>query len=187
MGMPRDVLDALARTLHYPGEDYRSAVTRCRELCACLGSGGNGGARAIAEAMTRFAEGIDGLTAGELEELYTRTFDINPVSSLEVGWHLYGETYERGAFLVRMRELLRRCSVEESTELPDHLTHLLLALGRIDGEEAGSFVAGHLLRAVDKMCEGFAGKDNPYAHVLAATRVALLEICAQMSTLETTS
>lgn len=187
MRMPRDVLDGLARTLHYPGEEYRSSVKRCIELCARLGSGGDAGARSVAEAMESFAAGIDGLSAGELEELYTRTFDINPVSSLEVGWHLYGETYERGAFLVQMRDLLRRCTVEESTELPDHLTHLLFALGRMNDGEASSFVTGHLLRAVDRMYEGFAGKHNPYAHVLAATRFALLEIRAQTSTLETTS
>ncbi len=42
------------------------------------------------------------------EELYTRTFDLNPVCALEIGWHLFGEDYERGAFLVRMRDQLRR-------------------------------------------------------------------------------
>ena len=72
--------------------------------------------------------GFEQLGSTELEELYTRTFDINPVCSLEVGWHLFGEDYNRGAFLVRMRGLLREHGIEEGAELPDHLESVLRVL-----------------------------------------------------------
>jgi nitrate reductase delta subunit len=65
-----------------------------------------------------FVSEIEKMGVTDLEEFYTRTFDINPVSALEIGWHLYGEQYERGAFLVKMRELSRTLGVEESTSLP---------------------------------------------------------------------
>src|SRR6266568_3182701 len=56
------------------------------------------------------------------QELYVQTFEFNPACTLELGWHLFGENYERGEFLVRMREQLRRHGIAESNELPDHLT-----------------------------------------------------------------
>ena len=75
------------------------------------------------------------------QELYVQTFEFNPACTLELGWHLFGENYERGEFLVRMRDLLRRHGIAESTELPDHLTHVLALVGRLDHEEAAELAA----------------------------------------------
>jgi len=115
-----------------------------------------------------FAREIEGLSTEQLEELYTRTFDINPVCSLEVGWQLFGENYDRGSFLVWMRQQLRRFGLRESAELPDHLTHALALYTRLEGEEARQFASRFLCPAIDKMLAGFAGKNNPYENVLRA-------------------
>lgn len=175
------MFDSLARVLSYPGEGYKTEVAQCRNLCAELRLDSDEVRQTVLAGMDSFKNSINPLSAGGLEELYTRTFDINPVSSLDVGWHLHGETYERGAFLVQMRDLLRRCGIGESSELPDHLTHALLAVGRMEEEEAVEFISKRLLKALDKMIEGFAGKENPYEHVLTATRLLLTETCKQAS------
>ena len=101
----------------------------------------------------------------ELEELYTRTFDVNPVCSLEVGWHLFGEDYARGAFLVKARGLLREVGIEEGGELPDHLTSLLKAMDRLDEETAGTLSRRFVSPAVVKMLGGF--DQSPYRAVVS--------------------
>jgi nitrate reductase delta subunit len=168
-----EILDSFASILTYPSEDYKERVARCTALIAdsTFGSG-DAKLRALTN-MEEFKFATKELSIADLEEFYTRTFDINPVSSLEVGWHLHGETYERGAFLVTMRDVLRQCSIEESSELPDHLTHALLAVGRMSDEEAAEFVSTRLLKAMDKMLEGFSEKENPYEHVLQAIKILL--------------
>jgi len=175
----KEIFDSIARVFSYPGEEYMRNVARCRELCTASRFENDEVGRTVLARLDSFNVAIDGLSIGELEELYTRTFDINPVGSLEVGWHLHGETYERGAFLVQMRDLLRRCSIEESSELPDHLTHTLLAVGRMGKEEGSAFISSRLLKAIDKMLEGFVGKGNPYEHMLTATKLLLTETCMQ--------
>ncbi len=110
----------------------------------------------------------------ELQEIYTHTFDLNPVCSLEIGWQLYGENYSRGEFLVDMRQSLRRLGVEESTELPDHLTHALAAFGRMSAMEADRFAAKMLLPALEKMSAGLNGKNCPYQHLFEAIRAVVL-------------
>lgn len=180
----KELLDSLARVLTYPGIGYLDEVARCRRLCETRTFSADEVRTGVTERMNAFASAVEGLAAGDLEELYTRTFDINPVSSLEVGWHLYGETYERGSFLVSMRDLLRRCSIEESHELPDHLTHVINAVGRMEEAEAVAFISKNLLRALDTMLEGFAGKDNPYEHVLTAVKQLLIDIRTQIATQE---
>jgi nitrate reductase delta subunit len=165
------MFDGLASILAYPREDYKSRLITCLEALRTSELPDPDRRQSAIDHLQQFCDAVMPLSVGELEELYTRTFDINPVSSLEVGWHLYGETYERGAFLVQMRDLLRRYAIEESSELPDHLTHALHALGRMEEEEVREFVPTRLARALDKMLEGFAVNPNPYEHVLQATRI----------------
>jgi nitrate reductase delta subunit len=165
--MITEVLDNLAAILEYPTDDYKHHVGECIQRIKEERPDDD----AALLRLVAFNAQIQDLSLAEIEELYTRTFDINPVSSLEVGWHLHGETYERGAFLVTMRDVLRRCNVEESSELPDHLTHVLLAVGRMSEEEAAEFVSHRLLKALNKMLEGFAEKENPYEHVLQSIKL----------------
>ncbi len=170
-----DMFDLLAGLLQYPGEDYHERTARCvrAEAAAfaaevptpCVGT-------RPAPLLAEFSRRIGKLSTEALQELYTQTFDLNPLCSLEVGWHLYGENYDRGAFLVKMRQQLRRFGLRESSELPDHLTHALAVLGRMEGEEAGEFAVACVLPALAKMRAGLNGPSeechNPFAYVLEA-------------------
>ena len=107
------------------------------------------------------------------QELYVQTFEFNPACTLEIGWHLFGENYERGEFLVRMREQLRRHGIAESTELPDHLTHLLPLIALMDHGEAAQFVGEFILPALTKIRSAI--HDNAYELVIAGIAEKLEE------------
>ncbi len=106
-----------------------------------------------------------------MQELYVQTFEFNPACTLEIGWHLFGENYERGEFLVRMRQQMRRYGVAESTELPDHLTHLLPLLDRMERAEAAGLATEFVLPALQKIK---LDEQNPYQAVLGGIERALL-------------
>lgn len=143
--------DLLAALVTYPEGDYHARVAECREALAEAHP-------AVAPLMASFAETIAPMSAEDLQELFTRTFDLNPVCSLEVGWHLFGENYDRGALMVKTRQELRRYGIGESVELPDHLTHCLRLLGHMESERAQDFAQSCVLPAVEKMAGAFAGK-----------------------------
>jgi nitrate reductase delta subunit len=155
------IYDSLAGLLQYPGEDYGQRAARCTQALAQVQPD-------AAPLLGEFCRRIEGLSTERLQELFTQTFDLDPTCSLEVGWHLFGEQYERGEFLVRMRQELRRHGLAESTELPDHLTHALAVLGRMELDEADTFAAACVFPALDKMRAGWEGKDNPFENVLEA-------------------
>lgn len=100
------------------------------------------------------------------QELYVQTFELNPACTLEMGWHLFGENYERGEFLVKMREQLRRHGIPECTELPDHLTYLLPLIGFMDREEAARLAGEVLLPALAKIRSGI--QNNAYEAAIAS-------------------
>jgi nitrate reductase delta subunit len=149
----------LAALLRYPEDGYEQEAERCCRFFAA-------NYPQMEDPISQFFEQTRTLTLEALQALYTATFDLNPLCSLEVGWHLFGENYERGEFLVKMREELRRHGIVESTELPDHLTHALELLGRMEPQEASSFATACLFPALDKMVAEMAGKSNPFENVL---------------------
>jgi nitrate reductase delta subunit len=112
---------------------------------------------------------------GELEELFTRTFDGNAERALELGWHLHGENYARGVLLVRLRKMLRDQALDEGGELPDHVSNVLRLLGRVDAVTARALTGQVLVPALEKVLAGFGEEDNPYRHALVALKRALSE------------
>jgi len=153
----KHICHLFANALSYPDEDYQEKVTVCLQRLEEYPQ--------AAESFRPFAEFVEAVEITRLEELFTATFDLNDKRPLEVGWHLYGEEYKRGQFLVKMRSLLREYEVEESTELPDHLSHCLQLLPGMEFADAEAFTQNYLLPALAQILEGFDA-DNSYEQVI---------------------
>ncbi|MEP0823587.1 MAG: nitrate reductase molybdenum cofactor assembly chaperone [Ignavibacterium sp.] len=159
------VLESLAALLAYPGrESLRDADACCDALEREIAGRVHG---TVSENLRRYRTALGIFSAQELEELYTRTFDLNPVCSLDIGWHLYAENYDRGTFLVEMRNALKEHGISESTELPDHLPTVLRLLARMEPDRAKALAGASVLPAVRIMTTGFTDPANPYAALTA--------------------
>lgn len=110
-----------------------------------------------------------------LEEAYARTFDWNPTGSLDLGWHLFGERYERGAFLAELRGRLRAAGVEEGEELPDHLPTCLRLVACL-GHGAAPLAREALVPALSRLRLGLKDSTVPWVAALAAAESALRAI-----------
>lgn len=164
-------LEMLALLLEYPGTENEALVQECCSRIAEDFPESN--ESSVRNMLEEFRTRMVDRERGDLEDLYTRTFDLNPVCSLDVGWHLYAENYDRGAFLVSMRESLRRHGIDEATELPDHLPLVLRLLARMPAEERSALIEESLLPALRKMIDGFGEGDNPYGFIMRAIETIL--------------
>ena len=157
------LIEVWSDLLRYPGEGGSARIgRRIAELCAAAPE-----LEPDLRALLEYAEAHEEC---ELEEVFTRTFDSNAERALELGWHLHGENYARGVFMVRMRGLLREHGVEERGELPDHVSHVLPVLARGPEELRTALARGVVLPALDKIAEGFADRSNPYYGVISSLR-----------------
>ena len=149
-GQKAEVLCAIADALRYPSK--KPSRFACDEAAA-------------------FFDEVEHVDPTGLEELYTTTFDLNPVATLEVGWHLWGEQYERGRFLADLRGLQEHLGIDSGSELPDHLTVLLPTIAA-DPENAG--LRGKCAQAIEKILKPLEEHGNPYRHLLRAAKEAVL-------------
>lgn len=159
--------DAIASVLTYPESDFCERARRCRDLVAAHFP-------EMTEACDQFVAGIEEKPLHELEELYIQTFDLNPLCTLDTGWQLFGEEYNRGLYMVKVRQEMYRLGVPETTELPDHLTHVLAILGRMEADDGEYFAVACVLPAVMKTLEAIKA-DNPYRSLIAGT-VKMIEM-----------
>lgn len=154
----RRACDCLAGLLAYPSSGYRARLDEARVTVAALNP-------AAAGWLSQFKRATSGLSLPQLQELYTETFDLDPRCALDLGWHVFGDTHDRGVFLAMLRQDLAAAGVEETTELPDHATHVLQLIGRVSGVRAvelGAFAGA----AVDTILEALDGRRNAYEFLL---------------------
>jgi nitrate reductase delta subunit len=122
-----------------------------------------------APSLRQFADAIAPMTTAELQEQFVETFDLQADCSLDLGWHLFGERYERGEWLARLRADLRRTGVGDSLELPDHITNVLVLLDR-DEPASAAALATQIGPAFDRLHEALARRDSPYRYLVDAAR-----------------
>ena len=132
-----------------------------------------------ASVLERFYTEIEKQTPQKLEELYTITFDMQPVCYPYVGYQLFGESYKRGAFMAQLNEAYHGVKYSAGDELPDHISVILrflaLDVSIRQGEFCQSLLNEGLIPALEKMTKLFATQsENPYAGLLSALYLFLV-------------
>lgn len=128
-----------------------------------------------AHAIRRFIDRLGARKLSEQEELYTRTFDLNPPGAPYLGYQVWGETYQRGAFLATLNRALLENEIETEGELPDHLIPVLRYLGKV--ERPLPELLWTLQQALQRMKDALkkADPDNPYLLLLDGVQ----DLCSQ--------
>jgi nitrate reductase assembly molybdenum cofactor insertion protein NarJ len=141
--------NALADIFRYPEVDYRLKIASCKDLLC----------EKYPEAyeaychFTRVAESFDTWT---LEEIYTRTFHIQAICYLDLGYVIFGEDYKRGEFLVNMKREQKEAENDCGYDLPDNLVNILTLLPKLkDYDFAIELCRRILVPGVSKMLKEF--------------------------------
>jgi nitrate reductase assembly molybdenum cofactor insertion protein NarJ len=112
-----------------------------------------------AEIMKPFLEFVAGSSVQEIQELFLRSFDVQAITTLDIGFTLFGEDYKRGQLLVNLNREHREAGNDCHTELSDHLPNVLRLLPKMKDEVMRNEIALRLLiPAVEKMISEFDGK-----------------------------
>ena len=164
----RQICGRFAKLLSYPGGDL---VTEAQSCAALLGN-----RHPAFAAVERFAAYAGGEKPYRMEEIYTATFDLQPLCFPYVGYQLFGEGQQRTLFLIQLQALYRRHGFTAGPELPDHLAEILRFLARCAAEELSrEMIIDGLLPALDKLLSGFDPIDHPHRELLFALQAFLTQ------------
>lgn len=160
--MNPEIFHLFARILDYP----QTSTGLVEVLRACEALAPPEG-RAPLREFRKFAEAAP---LGRLQEVYSRTFDFNTICPY-VGYHLFGESYKRSAFLVELNRRYLAQGFEVEAELPDHISLMLGFLAICNEIQLREeLIAEALGPALGKMIEHLA---HPYSGVLQALQLVL--------------
>ena len=71
----------------------------------------------------------------DLQELHTRTFDVQSLTTLDIGYVLFGDDYKRGALLSNLNQEHGRAENDCRGELADHLPNLLRLIPKLKDQD----------------------------------------------------
>src|SRR3970282_2954892 len=67
----------------------------------------------------------------DLQELHTRTFDVQSLTPLDIGYVLFGNDYKRGALLSNLRREHAQAGNDCGSELADQLPNVLRLIPKL--------------------------------------------------------
>ena len=111
------------------------------------------------ECLTSFVDFVGTATLIQMEELYTRSFDVQAITTLDLGYVLFGDDYKRGEILSNLNREITQAKLDPGTELADHLPNVLRLLPELKDEELVTELISEIVApALTKMIAEFDPK-----------------------------
>lgn len=138
-----------SKLFRYPDDNLKDLAVECERVL-------HNDYTDAAEQFKRFIHYTQSASLQEMEEVYTKTFHIQAICYLDIGYVIFGEDYKRGDFLSNMKREQQMAGNDCGTELADNLMNVLTLLPVLEDEEfKNELVVRILIPALEKMLEEF--------------------------------
>ncbi len=123
----------------------------------------------IGEILKPFTDVVTTVSKYELEDLYLRSFEVQSITTLDIGYVVFGDDYKRGELLVNLSKEHKTYGIDCGDELADNLSNFLKLINVIEDQELLADLINKIVApALTKMIQGF-GDDQ----ILAKEKVYL--------------
>ncbi|NUM50145.1 MAG: hypothetical protein HUU48_03430 [Flavobacteriales bacterium] len=174
----------------YPTEAYKTEVDNLQAFL-------NEHYPLAAKCFQPFSNYVASTPSEQIEEVYTKTFHIQAVCYLDLGYVIFGEDYKRGEFLVNMKHEQDLAENDCGNDLADNLVNVLTLLPKLkDQEFKEELIVRILIPALEKMLAEFKSSKMdlrekvlkkvqkvviqqglPFGNIFQSALSALLEVC----------
>lgn len=173
----QDICRQFAALLRYPNQALPQIAADCLEQL-------RQNRPEAAQQLLPFAKFLAASDRSRIEEVFTGTFDLQPLCHPYVGYQLCGESQQRTMFLIKLQELYRQHDYLCGSELPDHLGEMLRFIGiTTDQVCRRELIEDGLLPALTKIIQGMDNPDHPYLGLLKALHSFLSDCSAEKGAL----
>ncbi len=139
----------IADIFRYPDEHYKENVARCEELMI-------NSYPEIYKTAAPFFDFVRKTNPQEIEYVFGKTFHIQAICYLDLGYVLFAEDYKRGDFLVKVKNEQEKVNNDCGIELADNLPNVLTLMTLFEDHDFREEFAERILYvALQKMLEEF--------------------------------
>ncbi len=144
-----DKYTQLSKVFRYPDPDFVGDVNDLQQFL-------NAYDVEIGNEFKPFSGFVEDASLSELEEVFTRSFDVQAITTLDIGYILFGDDYKRAELLVNLNREHVEAKVNCGDELPDHLVNILKLLPEMEDKSIVPDLVSKLLQpALRKMIAEF--------------------------------
>lgn len=116
-----------SKLIDYPNESFSDCVNEIQlYLSGCKPE--------WATTLEPFVDFVSSATLDQMQELHTRTFDVQAITTLDLGYLLFGDDYKRAELLVNLNREHHQVNNPCGGELADHLPNVLRLLDLLTDE-----------------------------------------------------
>jgi len=140
----------IADIFRYPEKDtYNDTVNTCGEILLEKYPNAH-------KELVPFIDFINNTDFYDIEEIFGKTFHIQSICYLDLGYVLFGEDYKRGEFLVQMKKEQRLANNDCGEELADNLPNVLKLMTLLKDEQFLNELAVRIvIPSISKMLDEF--------------------------------
>ncbi len=139
----------LADLYQYPDVGYPQRVRDIRDFL-------NDNYPEAGEDIDKFVELLPAHDLNKMEELYIRSFDVQSITTMDIGYILFGDDYKRGELLANLNREHKQADNDCGSELGDHLPNLLRLISKLDDQNLiVEMIEELLVPALTKMISEF--------------------------------
>jgi nitrate reductase assembly molybdenum cofactor insertion protein NarJ len=138
-----------ANLFDYPGDDFKEKV---EEVQAFLDKK----YPEVGKLLSPFTDYMTKATLIKQQELFIRSFDVQAVTTLDLGYVMFGDDYKRGEMLVNLNREHREVENDCGVELSDHMPNVLRLLPKMkDTPIVEELVKKIIAPSLRRMIRGF--------------------------------
>jgi len=136
----------------YPDENYYETLKDVKKIFST-------GYDDVLKELEKFEELVP-KNIYQLQEIYTKSFEVQAVTSLEIGYLLYGDDYTRGDVMVGLNQEHAAANNDCGEELSDHLANVLRLISKMKTKKTiDELVTLMVAPAVENMMKEFTPKN----------------------------
>lgn len=165
----KNLYSHLAGLLEYPKEDVKLRAEACIKALAAEATY----PPEALEELKKFQKDLDETSLGDLQGIFSYTFELSGDYTLDMGYHLF-DGFRRSNNLSSMKSMYKEKGFPfdeyAKGELPDHLPVVLHFLGFVQDEALKkNFRESFVVLAMEKLAKNFErNRKNIYSHLISA-------------------
>lgn len=157
----RLVIKIASHLLQYPDESLSHSFESLTEVIHGLSPG------PAREVFVDFLQNYRRRKLISWQEEYSRNFDLNPATCLNLTYHKYGDSNDRGPALAQLHQVYHQAGYETATgELPDYLP-LVLEFLTICPREEYAWLLQEYRSPVETLANRLQAAGTPYGGLLS--------------------